>query len=141
MPKNKTFTTFEHTADVGLRVEADDLEGLFEAAAEALVSQFVEDLEDIRPIEGVEIELVEPDLSYRLFDWLNEILYQCGTRKLALASFEVTLDGDRLLGKARGEPLDPGRHRLGHEVKAITYHGLKVERRGEGWMAEIIVDI
>ena len=28
----------------------------------------------------------------------------------------------------RGEPFDPARHMLAHEVKAITYHELKVER-------------
>jgi SHS2 domain-containing protein len=30
---------------------------------------------------------------------------------------------------------------LGHEVKAITYHGLRVERADGGWLAEVIVDI
>ena len=38
-------------------------------------------------------------------------------------------------------PLDPKRHRLLHEIKAITYHGLKVERTARGWQAEVIVDI
>jgi SHS2 domain-containing protein len=27
------------------------------------------------------------------------------------------------------------------EVKAITYHGLKVEPEGDGWLAEVIVDL
>ena len=44
-------------------------------------------------------------------------------------------------GKAWGEPLDRDRHELSHEVKAITYHGLKVEQTPEGWLAEVIVDI
>ena len=42
---------------------------------------------------------------------------------------------------ARGEPIDPERHELDMEVKAITYHGLKVERDGDGWLAEVIVDL
>ena len=33
------------------------------------------------------------------------------------------------------------RHELDMEIKAITYHGLKVERDGDGWLAEVIVDI
>ena len=33
------------------------------------------------------------------------------------------------------------RHQLDVEVKAITYHGLKVEQHGDGWLAEVIVDI
>ena len=31
---------------------------------------------------------------------------------------------------------------MDHEVKAITYHGLKVEQTGaNAWLAEVIVDI
>jgi SHS2 domain-containing protein len=30
---------------------------------------------------------------------------------------------------------------LSHEVKAITYHGLAVERTADGWRAEVVVDI
>ena len=48
---------------------------------------------------------------------------------------------DGLSATARGEPLDPGRHLLKHEVKAITYHELKVSETSEGWLAEVIVDI
>ena len=40
-----------------------------------------------------------------------------------------------------GAPLDPEVHRLLREVKAITYHGLRVERSGDSWLAEVIVDI
>jgi SHS2 domain-containing protein len=46
-----------------------------------------------------------------------------------------------LRAAAWGEPVDPARHELDHEVKAITYHGLKLERDGDGWLAEVIVDI
>jgi SHS2 domain-containing protein len=42
---------------------------------------------------------------------------------------------------AWGEPLDRNRHALAHEVKAITYHRLKVEPTDDGWLAEVIVDI
>jgi SHS2 domain-containing protein len=37
--------------------------------------------------------------------------------------------------------MDESRHRMEHEVKAITYHGLKLEKTPAGWFAEIIVDI
>ncbi len=41
----------------------------------------------------------------------------------------------------RGEPFDPARHALSNEVKAITYHELKVVPSAEGWLAEAIDDI
>ena len=57
------------------------------------------------------------------------------------ASFEVQVRDDGLTGTAWGEPLDPARHLLAHEVKAITYHELKVVATGDEWLAEVIVDI
>ena len=48
---------------------------------------------------------------------------------------------DGLTARAWGEPLDRTRHDLQHEVKAITYHGLRVEPAPDGWLAEVIVDI
>jgi len=42
----------------------------------------------------------------------------------------------------RGETMDPARHIMDHEVKAITYHGLSVAQNADGtWQAEVIVDI
>jgi SHS2 domain-containing protein len=46
-----------------------------------------------------------------------------------------------LSGSAWGEPLDRERHQLEHEVKAITYHALRVDKTADGWLAEVIVDI
>jgi SHS2 domain-containing protein len=38
--------------------------------------------------------------------------------------------------------MDPARHTMDHEVKAITYHGLDVRQIDDGtWQAEVIVDI
>jgi len=55
--------------------------------------------------------------------------------------FEVLIDESGLKAVAWGEPLEPERHGRSHEVKAITYHELKVERTADGWLAEVIVDI
>ncbi len=55
--------------------------------------------------------------------------------------FEVTLTESGLKARAWGETLDFDRHQVNHEVKAVTYHGLTVERTAEGWMAEVIFDI
>ena len=60
---------------------------------------------------------------------------------LLLGKFEAHVRDDGLTGFAWGESLNRDRHTLEHEVKAITYHGLRLERDGDGWMAEVIVDI
>jgi SHS2 domain-containing protein len=60
---------------------------------------------------------------------------------LLFGQFEVHVSEAGLTGSAWGEPLDRARHNMEHEVKAITYHGLRVEKIGEEWEAEVIVDI
>jgi SHS2 domain-containing protein len=133
--------TFEHTADLGLRIRADTPEQLFVEAAQALFGVIVEDLAAVRPVAELRIALQGDALDLLLFDWLNELLYHFDAEHLLLGNFEVRLSGTQLDATAWGETLDPSRHSLEHEVKAITYHGLRVERENGQWLAEVIVDI
>ncbi|HET6576384.1 MAG TPA: archease, partial [Fimbriiglobus sp.] len=87
------------------------------------------------------LELSGTDREYLLFDWLRELLYRFDAGHMVYRDFAVTVRPDGLTATVRGEPLDPDRHTLSHEVKAITYHGLKVEQTADGWLAEVIVDI
>jgi SHS2 domain-containing protein len=136
-----TFETFDHTADVGLRITAPDLEGLFADAARGLFSLIVPDLDSVEARETIHIDVAGEPSELLLFDWLNELLYIFETRRLLLAQFDVKLSQTGVSAIARGEPIDEKRHQLDHELKAITYHGLKLERQGDGWLAEVIVDI
>jgi SHS2 domain-containing protein len=135
------YETFDHTADLGLRIRAADLSSLFAEAGKALFAVIVEDLDTVQPAQQVEIHLDFDQKDYLLFDWLTTLLYHFDTEHLVLSRFDVSVSNAGLDGRAWGEPLDRSRHALLHEVKAITYHGLKVEHRSDGWLAEVIVDI
>jgi SHS2 domain-containing protein len=132
---------FEHTADLGLRVTAPTLDALFAEAARALLAAIVEDPDTVAPALSREVTISGTDREYLLFDWLKELLYLFDAEHLLLSRFEVRVSETGLTATVSGEPLDRDRHELGHEVKAITYHGLKVERTADGWLAEVIVDI
>jgi len=133
--------TFEHTADLGLRIRAPSLDQLFVEAAEALFSAIVENLDAVAPKQRVDVQLEGDDRALLLFDWLNELLYRFDTEHMVFGKFEVQINNGTMKASAWGEPLEPSRHSLGHEVKAITYHGLRVEKEENGWLAEVIVDI
>jgi SHS2 domain-containing protein len=135
------FETFDHTADLGLRVTAADLDTLFAEAATALFSAAVEDLAAVRPDQVYDFHIDGTDREYLLFDWLKALLYRFDADHLLFSKFEAKLSSSGLDGRAWGEPVDRARHELAHEVKAITYHGLKVEQIAGGWLAEVIVDI
>jgi SHS2 domain-containing protein len=135
------FETFDHTADLGLRVQAATLADLFSDAATALFTVITGDLSAIHPNVQKEMTLPRDENDLLLFDWLNQLLYWFDVEHLLFSRFEVRLDDSGVHGCAWGEPLDRERHPLEHEVKAITYHGLRVEQTANGWLAEVIVDI
>jgi SHS2 domain-containing protein len=140
------YEVFEHTADLGLAVRAAGLTDLFNEAARGLFSMIVANPGDVRPVVEKAFRLEGDEHDLLLFDWLNELLFTFETEQLLLTEFDVSVEESHAAGlvltaRCRGEPVDHERHRLEHEIKAITYHGLSVERIDDEWVAEVIVDI
>jgi SHS2 domain-containing protein len=138
-----TIETFDHTADVGLRVRGDDLDDLFRTAAEGLFDYVVANRAEVRTDEVEKISLRDDSAVDLLASWLSELIFLSETHHRVFRDFDVRVedDGLRLDATAYGETIDRDRHILDHEVKAVTRHGLKLEREGEGWVAEMILDI
>jgi SHS2 domain-containing protein len=136
------FELFDHTADLGLRVRAPSLEELLSEAGRGLLAMLVANPASVRPVQTRTIELPVGEPALLLFDWLTELLYAFESDKQLLGEFDVQITGGQLTGTCRGEPMDPIRHEMDHEVKAITYHHLRVEQQpDQTWFAEVIVDI
>ena len=134
---------FEHTADLGLRVTAPTLESLMADTARGLFEIIAGDLAQIRPrpdhVERFHIAGTAP--IWLLFDWISELHAAFELRRMLFCEFDVTIDADGLHATAHGEPYDPARHVLAHEIKAITQHELSVVETAVGWEATLIVDI
>ncbi|HUG91997.1 MAG TPA: archease [Planctomycetaceae bacterium] len=137
------YELFDHTADLGLRVHAPDLQTLLADAGRGLCAMLVDNPQEVRPSreETLRVPGSAGQPEYLLFDWLNALLHRFEAAGMLFTDFEVRLDETGLRATARGEPADPDRHQLAHEVKAITYHGLTCEPTSDGWRAEVIVDI
>jgi len=138
------YEILEHTADAGVRGIGDTLEEAFCEAARATFSLMV-DLERVEPREAVPIEVEADSLEGLLVAFLGELLARRDIDGLVFSQFQVKIEegngGWRLTGKALGEPLDPARHRAEVEVKAATYFGVRVEREGDRWIAQCVLDL
>jgi SHS2 domain-containing protein len=132
---------FEHTADIGLRIQAEDLESLFAEAGKALFSAIVVNLEHVRPVKEVQFTVKGTDYEELLHDWLAELLFTFHAARMVFAEFTVQFMEDGISAVGRGEPLDFVRHEIDAEIKAITWHELKIEHVADGLQAEVIVDI
>lgn len=137
--------TFEHTADLGLRVYGDDLADLFESAGCGLFDIIVANRDEVRTDQSETIVLTAESVPDLFLAWLNELIFRSETGHRLFGRFRVRVDeaveGPRLSAEIAGEPIDRARHILDHEVKAATHHGLDVHQADGGWMAEVILDI
>ena len=135
--------SFDHTADVGLRITAPDLDDLFRTAAGALFDYIVVNRSAVRSSEVEHITLTSESTDDLLVSWLNELIFRCETEHRLYTRFDVRVaaGGLSLEAEIGGEAIDRNRHILDHEVKAVTHHGLSLVHVSSGWVAEVILDI
>jgi SHS2 domain-containing protein len=134
---------FEHTADVGATVRGATLARLFENAAAAMFD-LICDRRTVRPRRRLAVAVQGSSLEDLLVRFLSELLFRHETEGWLLSSMRVErVDRRRLLarGVARGEPIDRARHALRGEIKAITYHQLRIVRGRSAWRVRIVFDI
>lgn len=137
------YRIFEHAADVGAAARGRTLGRLFESATIALL-----DLGGgraaIAPRRRVAVRVSGASLEDLLVRWLNEILYQQEVRGWRFQACVVTSVDRRRLearGAALGEPFDPTRHPRLREVKAVTYHQMRIARARGLWRVRLIFDV
>ena len=135
------FAVFEHTADLGVRVEAATLPEALADAACGLFTVIAGDIEQIRPEVEETFTVPGSDPVWLLYDFLGELHAAFEVRRMLFREFHVTITDDGLAATARGERYDPARHQLAHEVKAITQHQLAVDRGPDRCTATYILDI
>jgi len=133
------------TADIAFEAWGESLEETFTATGDATMNVMVEELDSIRPRERRELKLENDALDMLLFDLLQELIYFKDAEKLLLRVSRIEIreqdQGYLLTGIATGEEIDPGRHRLRVDVKAVTLHRFSLEKTDQGWQASVILDI
>jgi SHS2 domain-containing protein len=130
----------EHTADVAIRAVAPDRAGLLEELARALF-EIITDPDRVRPAVERRIRLTGDRFEDILHDWLEELNTLHQIHRELYGTFGARIEGNLLEGTARGEPIDFQRHDLRTEVKAVTWHGLRVDSGPGGYTAEVLLDI
>lgn len=132
-------------ADAAFEAWGDTLESVFISCADALVGVMVDDISFIEGKEEVELRLFNTELEMVLFDFLNELVYIKDAKRLLLRVQKVEISeqggGFELIGKASGEQINPAKHRLQADVKAVTLSRFSLVLEEHGWRAQVVVDI
>jgi len=128
----------DHTSEVQLQVGAESFGGLAAEAGRALGLLLLRGVPPEVAGPPRELEVSSADREALLVDWLNEILFVAETERWVPVEFEIRdASPIRLRAAARGvEVEEPPSN-----VKAATFHGLRVEERDDGLHAEVIFDV
>ena len=137
----KRYEFFDHTADVGILVFGKSLAELFENAGFALFD-IITDIAKVREREMRCITISRESIDELLVEWLNSLLYLHATELLLCNKFHVQeIAQQSLTGEAWGEIFQDNRHVIKTEVKAVTYHGLRVYQDEGLWKATVVLDV
>lgn len=139
-PPRGGFEIIEHTADVGIKAWGIDVPGVFKQATLGLL----EIVGAWRPGDGerVQIHVEAGDLGGLLVDWLGEVLWLHDSRDAIVTSVELrSAEAGQAIGEIGLAPRGDDESLEGTQVKAITYHRLRVEETADGWEAELYVDV
>jgi len=137
----KPFEVIEHTADIGIVAYGADTKQLFANAALGLFS-LMADLDNLKKNVKREIELSAEDVEVLLIQWLNELIYISEVEHIIFKRFEINeLSSTKLKATCFGQKIKPGQHRLKREIKAATYHMLRLKKEDGSYKVQIIFDI
>jgi SHS2 domain-containing protein len=135
------YTVIDHTADVGIEVEAASREAVFVNCGRAMFDLMF----GLGSVGGdvtkpLSVEAENP--TELLVAWLNELLYFSAVERILFSGFtDVRLGEQRFRAVGCGEHFDPGKHRCDLEIKAATYHDVSLAFADGRWKARVIFDV
>lgn len=122
-------------------VQGKDLKSLFAHAALACF-EIICEIKKVKPAKLFKFKIAAENLEELLVNFLRELIFQYSAKELLFSKFSVDkIEEKALVARAWGEKIDKKRHIFKNDLKAVTYHGLKVEKTKSGWQAEVIFDM
>ena len=135
------FELLPHTADIGITASGKDMAEAFANAARGMFS-IIANPDEIAASVQIPVSVKAPDRESLLVNWLNELNFISQTRFLLFRDFVVhSISNASIEATDLGEKIDPAKHHLKREIKAVTYHDLQVAETADGWHIRVIFDI
>ncbi|MCK4653755.1 MAG: archease [Candidatus Cloacimonetes bacterium] len=138
----KKFEIIEHTADFSFRVFGKTVEELFENGASALMElMFNASLKKEIKLQEKEIRINSIDTDTLFIDWLREIHYLAVVEKKITKRIHITKLNDKTINaQIWTTGLNPEDKTI-REIKAITYHNIKIIRKNDFMYVDIVCDV
>ena len=137
----KKYELIDHTADVGIKAYGKNISEAFENAAKGMFD-IITNCSKIDNVGQYNIKLEAPDYEQLLVDWLSELLFLNSAKNLVFGFFKVEIDKKNpyLSASVFGENYNISKHKIGVEIKAVTYHMLEIQKK-RNYHVQVLFDI
>ena len=133
------------TADVAFEARGASLDELFLSAWEAALRTMIENPLSINAKSTRYVSIAENRLDFLLHDFLQKLLFfkDANSELHRVKTMQLTneQDGYTIRAQLVGESIDPLRHHMSVDVKAVTFHRLAVVECKSGWRATVVLDV
>lgn len=135
--KPNGFVEVEHTADISLRIWATTLEDLFRLAVDGMNSIIEIDVDNNDSGKYHEFCIEDIDLESMLVLLLNECNYRIQQEHICANVTDIYVENEKIDGKLFLQEIKS----FHKEIKAVTYHNLKINHSKTGYSVVIVFDV
>ena len=138
------FCFVDHTADIAIKVFGESLRELFINASAAWREIVVGDSE-VDQKERKEFEINADSIEELFVQFLSEINFLFLVKhwilgKTEFLSIKKESKNWTLRAVLKGEPFQPEKHNIQEEIKAVTFHQLKIEKVNDKFQTVVVFD-
>lgn len=131
------------TSDVAFEAFGKTEAELFANSAEALFSVMC-GVKNVETKKEKNVSLEAETLEDLLFNFLNELIFLKDRDSMVFSKFDIKIrlnDIYHLSAMVGGEKIDPEKHKLGVDVKAVTKHNFSIKKEDNMYKATVVLDI
>lgn len=135
-----SYKSLEHATDAIFEVTAPNLEEAFVIAAKSVIETIL-DANAIEEKEEKTLVVSGKDLSYLLYNWLEELIILTITDGFAAKKITLNIEKNseyRILARFWGEKIDIKKHHFKVEIKAPTFHEMEIRQNGTIYMKYLL---
>jgi SHS2 domain-containing protein len=143
------YNYLEHSTDAFVQARGSNLDELFVNCAKGLIN-IMFDIDKVENLESFTITADSEDLENLLYDWLEKVLLKILVEQIVFSRFSIAIFEEYsnfmekkyfLKAHVGGEKVNYDKHDYKIEIKAITYHELKIQRIDSAYVATFLVDL
>lgn len=140
----KKYEILEHTADIRVKIFANNQKDLFKNSAICLFELLTDKKAKAKKTRYVELSATR--IEDLFIFWLNELISIFYSYRFLPVKYAISVDNlsgtKKLAAKISGVDFNPyGNKSVKLEIKAATYHNLKIGKDKKGLTAEVVFDV